>query len=115
MDTFIWPATIQTTGQGEFDVDKAKYGDGYTQSVEKGINNNFETWSVSLAGYDVSGRRGVRDPYQFLRNHKGAQKFFWKPPMRSTPGMFTCANYRIAPQGGGYYELTAEFVEEFAP
>lgn len=113
-DTFTWRVHATASGNGEFDVRKAKFGDGYSQAVASGLNNHTQKWSVSVSGYDVPGAEGIRRPLEFLIDKAGAESFFWTPPL-GEQGRYECSRYSITPQGGGYFVINAEFEQVYRP
>jgi phage-related protein len=113
-DTFTWKVTTAASGTGDFAVRESKFGDGYSQIVPAGINNEAQTWNVELIGRDRAGNYGVRDPLAFLRARKGGTSFFWKPPL-GVQGYYVCKGYGIRDVGGGLFSLTAKFEQVFYP
>lgn len=109
-DTFIWKAEVSTSGSGTFTTSSAKFGDGYSQEVPDGINNEVQSWSV-----EVKGRKpDVQPALDFIRSHKG-MSFFWKPPLSAVPGYFKCKKYNLRDEGGSYWTLSLDFEQGYAP
>lgn len=108
-DTFTYKAQVSTSGNGEFTVSTAKFGDGYSQDVPDGINNETQKWSVQVSGY----RTYVQAVLNFIRNHKG-MSFFWKPPL-GVIGYYACKRYSLGDAGGAYWTVTFEFEEVKRP
>lgn len=109
-DTFTWKSEATLTGGGEFIVNKAKFGDGYSQRVPDGLNNERQTWSVVVSGYEPY----VAAALAFIRAKRGAEKFYWTPPLGER-SLWTCSSYTPTLQGSGHFTLTLEFVQEFEP
>jgi Phage-related protein len=109
-DTFTWAAQTASSGGSEFRVKATKFGDGYTQEVEDGLNSEMQTASLSIEGTEAE----LAPVVAFLRGHK-ATPFFWTPPM-STQAYFKCRSYKWSPLDGGYrFILSMEFEQTFAP
>lgn len=113
-DTFIWKTTTAASGSGTFATRESKFGDGYSQAVAAGINNETQSWNVELVGRKRTGVFGVLDPLAFLRAKKGATSFFWTPPL-GVQGYYRCKQYGIRDVGGGLYAITATFEQVFYP
>lgn len=108
-DTFNFRVNSDASGEGEFVLSKAKFGDGYEQEIEHGINAEKQAWSNTFSGYHAQAEAVVA----FLRSHK-AVPFFWTPPL-GTQGYYKCRKYRITPQGAGYYLVNMDFEQVYAP
>lgn len=113
-DTFTWRVHATASGEGAFDVRKSQFADGYSQRVPSGLNNDAQSWNVTFGGYDVTGMLGVRDPLAFIRAKKGAESFFWTPPL-GTQGYYVANNYRVTPQGGNFFTVSCTFEQVFGP
>jgi phage-related protein len=108
-DTFGWRVTIDTSGEGAFTTSLAKFGDGYSQEIPLGINNDVQSIKVSVEGY----RSEMQPVIDFIRAHRG-QSFFWKPPFGVT-GYYKCKKYSWKDQGGAYFTLSLDFEQAFMP
>lgn len=109
-DTFTWRVHSTAAGGGEFTTAKAQFGDGYSQEVALGINNEVQKWNVT-----VSERASVlRDEaLDFIRDHRGLS-FLWTPPL-GEEGYYRCKKYQASDQGGAYFTLNMEFEQVFEP
>lgn len=103
-DTFDWRVHANSAGQGGFVTNKVQFGDGYSQSTPQGINNETGRWNISVAGYASE----VQPIVDFIRAKKGAESFFWTPPLTPT-GYYECVDYTITPNGGAHYTISAVF------
>jgi len=77
MQTFTWSPTSEPTGEEQFRVMTAQFGDGYKQTAGDGINNTAQSWPVQFVG-SAAYITQIRD---FLRAHGGVKPFFWTPPL----------------------------------
>jgi phage-related protein len=69
---------------------ESKFGDGYSQRVADGINNNLQTWQISFtkrSGADVDAI------YDFLEARGGVESFEWTPRGEQTPRNFICKKW----------------------
>ena len=108
-DTFTWK-THDTSGGGNFTLNEAKFGDGYTQSVAIGINAEVQQWSASTNAYSVEMRDDI---IAFLRAHKGVV-FYWTPPL-GEQGYYVCNNWKANYQGGELWVVSITFDQRFGP
>lgn len=109
-DTFTWRVHTDSSGEGEMTLSRAKFGDGYEQTLPQGLNAEVQKWRVVYSGYGVEAQQVI----DFIRSHKGVS-FFWKPPLTATPQYFKCSKYGIGDQGGAYYVINLEFEQAFMP
>lgn len=108
--TFTWCPNADPEGTHAFRVLSAQFGDGFTQEVGDGINNEVQSWPLLFPGYE-SQITPIRD---FLRAHAGFKRFLWTPPM-GEEGLYICREYRLQPKGGKHFVLLATFEQRFAP
>lgn len=108
---FDFQVETKPTGQINFQVKKAQFGDGYAQKVGNGLNNKFSTWNITVDN-DYEYIELVKD---FLDDHKGYMSFLWTPPNQATALRFTCASYGEVPHVGTQSRLTAVFEQVYFP
>lgn len=108
-DTFTWRAITETQGGGQFLTARAQFGDGYSQEVALGLNNETQKWTVVVQGEDVA------PSLAFIRAHKGYQSFYWKSKFDATPQLYRCKQWTPTNQGGNVYTMAYEFEQVFAP
>ena len=107
---FYWPVTTDSSGDAEFGMHTAKFGDGYEQNVPAGINNEKQSWNVVCNGY----RPYVIDTVlAFVRGRKG-RAFRWTPP-GAVQGWYKCPRYQVKNEGGNYYIVTFTFEQTYKP
>lgn len=109
-DLFTWQGQLGAQGSADFRVLEAKFGDGYAQVVDDGLNTEVQNWPLSFSGKEAY----VQPILAFLRSHKGGKSFRWTPPL-GTEGLYRCKGYGLVPLGKGLYTLTATFQQYFAP
>lgn len=109
MAVFTWKAEVGTSGSGDFAVFASRFGDGYSQQIPNGLNNETQKWSVRVSGYE----RDVQPVVDFIRAHKGLP-FQWKPPMGPL-SWFTCTRHSFDPGGGAWMTYVMEFEQGYAP
>lgn len=110
LQQFTWLPTNSGTGEINFSVNKAGFGDGYSQSVARGINNGKQLWPLTFT-YKKVDAQAIRE---FLDGHKGAKSFAWKPPLGML-SLWTCEQYSFTPLGADVYRINATFEQVFHP
>ncbi len=109
-DTFKWPARIGATGEVRPRTRLIRFGDGYEQRVQDGINNDLRTYSLSFSGQ----RLLMQEIQAFLLKQGGVTSFYWQAPERTKPGLFVCEEWRDAYHSGQFWEINASFREVVA-
>ena len=107
---FTWVPDGSATGDKDFTVRTAQFGDGYIQKVADGINNEKQTWPLTF----TKRKADAEAIAAFLDLHKGAKSFAWKPPLGQL-SLWTAGKYSINPLGAGIYRITVTFEQEYHP
>lgn len=110
-ETFTWDRQAGASGKIKYRVRTAQFGDGYSQSVADGLNNEVQTWPLTFEG-TIEYVTPIRD---FFRRHKGSKSFYWTPPGESAPLLFRAEEVTFTSIGGGVYSMAAEFRQVFYP
>ena len=110
LQTFTWCPRSNTDGSYSFDTLSAQFGDGFIQDVGQGINNESQSWPLVFNGYENE----ILPIRNFLRSHKGYQRFLWTPPA-GVEGFYICKSFKLQALAGSAYVLTATFEQRFAP
>ncbi|MBF6029680.1 phage tail protein [Pseudomonas sp. P115] len=109
-ETFSWTPDKEPTGTTTFRVKSAKFGDGYEQTAEDGINNKSESWPLTFTGQKAK----IAQIKAFLNRHKGAIAFSWTEPFGENL-LIKCKEYQSSNKGGSVYTLAATFEQAFHP
>lgn len=110
MAIFSWRAQVESSGDSTFTVFSSKFGDGYSQDIPNGLNNEVQTWSVVVKGY----RAEVAPVLAFLRERKGRQ-FQWRAPNTAALGWYSCKQFGQRDEGGDFWTITMKFEQAYAP
>jgi phage-related protein len=110
LQQFIWVPTGEASGDKSFSVRKAEFGDGYSQAVADGLNNEKQSWPLTFT-VKKSEAELIRD---FFDQHKGSQSFAWTPPL-GTLSLWTVEKYAITPLGANIYRINATFEQAYHP
>lgn len=104
MEIFTWRGQVSTSGSGEFAMFKSEFGDGYSQDIPNGLQNEKQKWSVEVKG----SKEYVEAALAFIRARKG-QTFQWRAPLTSALGYYKCQRYSMNDEGGATWVLRLEF------
>lgn len=106
--TFTWFPDANHSASVEPSVSSARFGDGYEQRVENGINNMPETWSLTFTGTRVE----IKAIDDFLKSHAGARAFLWTTPDEDT-GKFICRRWNKGRDRAVKASISCDFVQVF--
>ncbi|MDE8343586.1 MAG: phage tail protein [Acidocella sp.] len=98
----------------------AKFGDGYEQRVQFGINANPQKWSLNFRRR-LDAEANAIDA--FLQAAGALASFFWTPPGQTVPLKFLCRKWSKTPVAGNgtnaapayIWDLTVPFEQVFEP
>lgn len=110
-ETFTWERQKGAVGKLDYRVRTVQFGDGYSQSVVDGLNNETQTWPLTFEG-SLTDMSLIRD---FFRRHKGAKSFYWTPPGEAGPLLFRAEEVSFTSVGGGVYQIAATFKQVYYP
>ncbi len=108
MQTFNWVPRIEPVGQFSHRTLTAKFGDGYAQTADDGINPGSQSWPLEFFGVSAY----IQPIKQFLDQHRGSRAFLWTPPMGQPTAWLIGKGYTLQPHGADLFTLAVTF-EEF--
>jgi phage-related protein len=89
----------------------AKFGDGYEQRTNFGINANPNNWQLTFDfGSSATAHQAFLD---FLDALSGTVAFDWTPPGKTVSSRFVCRDYACNISGGFRSQCTATFEQDF--
>lgn len=104
---FIWTPAYNMSVNHEPRVKSIRFGDGYEQRFEDGINNGLINLSLSFDGRDMKEASAI---LHFLESRSGKDFFFFTPPSPySTRRKFTCRQFSSSIVSQGVINVTATF------
>lgn len=109
-ETFTWSTQRGETPEINYRVRESKFGGGYRQVVGDGPNNKEDSYPITVTGTKAQ----VRKIMEFFDRHAGAKAFLWSTPLGDL-GLFTCADPKPTPVGGGRFKVSATFARAFHP
>lgn len=105
---FNFPVQAQDSGQQEYIVRRAQFGDGYEQSAGWGLNGKKKTWSITYSGR----KSDVDEVISFLEERQGWQSFLWRDPTGSL-GLYKALSFQVVPYAEDVWRLTATFEQSY--
>jgi phage-related protein len=111
LDTFTPPVapTLGTSNSPEVSIYKTSFGDGYTQSSPKGLNNIRQTLSLK---WDVLTLDQAQKIEAFLVKQGGYSPFYYAAPLSGVTRKWTCEQWTVTYAGPA--KVTATFKENFS-
>jgi phage-related protein len=109
MAEFTWIPNQGASMRPKFAVNKAVFGDGYSQRVADGINNVKQVWDLS---FTLRPRADIDAIDTFLSTHEGVSSFEWETPKGETL-RFICETYATSYNHDGDCSATATFEQVF--
>lgn len=110
MAVFTWRAEVGSAGQSDLAVFSSKFGDGYSQDIPNGINNETQQWTVKVTGKGPV----VRQVLAFLKAQRGTP-FQWKAPNTTGLSWYSCKRWEQSDEGGDHWTLSMTFVQAYMP
>lgn len=109
MQTFWWKVQNNSQTSATPKTKVIKFGDGYEQRTQNGINNNLKNYSVTLVGI----REDLIWALKFLEDHGAIKAFLWKEPSTYKNIKVVCRSWTSTPNGNAM-TITATFEEVVA-
>ena len=109
METFNWTPQKSSTASISPRVRVIKFGDGYEQRIQDGINNDLRSYNVTFVGLfdDIT----LID--EFLTRQGGVHAFKWREPNTHKTITVVCRSWSSTPNGAAK-TITATFDEVVA-
>lgn len=111
MDEFIWIPDWRAAGTTRADVTRIKFGDGYVQRQNKGLNPLAVSWSLSFDPRTDAEADAIE---AFLAARTGVTAFTWTPPGKPQ-SKWTCENWVRTKSGEDVNSLTMTFELVYEP
>ncbi|MBO9766522.1 MULTISPECIES: phage tail protein [Xanthomonas] len=108
-DVFPWMPTSQSGGTATGQVSRARFGDGYSQSVADGINPISRSYQLTFTGPKAQ----MEQIAAFLDAHVG-RSFLWTPRIGGQ-GYYQCDGYSDRGEGGEMLSISTTFEQAFQP
>lgn len=105
------PPGVGLQKKREIKIQKADFGDGYTQSALEGINPIRKVLDLEWPVLSADDCKAIMD---FLDAQAGVTPFAYQLPGESSPTHYTCETYAEYHNGAGLCKVTATFRQSFA-
>lgn len=112
MSVFTWTPDFGATKNAKPIVSPIKFGDGYEQRIQSGLNSNPKTWDVRFSVRDQTEADEIDD---FLEARGAVEAFEWTPPDSDTAYNFICRAWTRSLDHFNKYTIAAQFEQVFEP
>lgn len=110
---------VSASGELNFRLRKAQFGDGYQQVSGDGINAKAYQWNLEFVG----SKAYIIELIDWLDARKGQQSFYWSHPLSKTDPstklpykqLYRCESYKPTAITGETFSLSCTFIQAFAP
>lgn len=109
MEQFYWQVMPNMTERAQPRVKTIKFGDGYEQRQQDGLNSDLRTYDVTIK----VPRQESKFIDLFLTKHKGVKAFLWREPNRHRLITIKCSSWSTAVENT-VTTITATFEEVVA-
>lgn len=100
------------TKKSEPTVRTTKFGDGYSQRLIYGLNQNLKTWDLRWTASSNADAAAIES---FFDARQGSESFDWTPPEGGTAGKYICPSWTRELQYKNINVITATFVQVVEP
>jgi phage-related protein len=112
MSVFTWIPDFGAEADKTPAVSTVRFGDGYEQRNQFGMNTQRQNWPLTFANREASEADEID---AFLTARGGAESFEWTPPDADEPLVFVCRQWRKRFQKYNLWTITATFEQVFDP
>jgi phage-related protein len=109
MTTFTYIPSYGAAQKKKPEVISIKFGDGYEQRTQFGINQNTRVWNLSFNGRDETEANAIDS---FLTTQAGVTYFTWTPPVGAV-GKWVCRDWDLSLVDVDCFNISASFEEVF--
>lgn len=112
MSTFTWVPDFGASSNEKPTVSSSKFGDGYEQRAQFGINNLAPAWSLKFSIRDTAETAAI---LSFLRATNGVQSFDWTPPGETSSIKVVARSWTKSTDRYDQFTVSATFEQVFDP
>ena len=105
--TFTWSPDLGSTLISKPTVQVTKFGDGYENRLQSGLNPVAERWSLS---FSMSQAQAL-SAHAFLKARAASESFIWTSPHNVT-NFFVCREWKVT-NNSGFRVLSCDFEQVF--
>jgi phage-related protein len=100
------------TKKSEPNVRTVQYGDGYSQRLTYGLNQNPKVWDLKWTAKTNADADAIE---AFFDARKGSESFDWTPPAGGSSGKYICPSWSRELQYANINIISASFIQVFEP
>ncbi len=110
--------SFAASGTQKPNIRMTRFGDGYEQRVEFGLNPSPKTWDIEFKNRTDSDRDKI---LAFLQERNGKESFDWMDPQQSTMSAgssfkrYKCAEWSYEMEAFNVNTISASFEQVFEP
>lgn len=108
--TFTWIPNFAADFERKSNIKLAAFGDGYSQRIAFGINQQNEQWSLEFKNRTNTERDEIR---VFLREMRGQSAFSWTNPITDATNKFICNEWSTTFGNHNNSTISATFQRRF--
>ena len=114
MPSFTWTPDFGATKKVNSRVVEARFGDGYSQRQQIGMNPSMQEWSLTFNNRNLTEANEITD---FLEARGGTESFDFTPPGSEDSITVVCrpGQWSITTVKFNLYSITAKFEQVFEP
>lgn len=106
---FLWTPSTSSEIMSRPRTKTISFGDGYSQRIKDGINNNLLSLNLNFEGRTLIEAKAI---LHFLYTREGVESFLWTPPEPfNKQKRFVCAEFPMNIQFFGAYNISCKFDE----
>ena len=106
LPVFEYPATVGSNMDMTPRVLEARFGDGYRQRSQNGLNNLLAKWNVTFTSLSPETKAAI---IAFFEARDAVEAFSWAAPGETTPKAWLCTDWKSNPQQNGIWTISATF------
>jgi phage-related protein len=99
--------------QSEPQIRTVKFGDGYQQRLQYGLNTNPKTWDLKWTAKTNADADAIEAFFDARAND--AASFTWTPPAAGGAGQYICRQWTRTLDYANINTITATFVQVYEP
>lgn len=110
---FTWAHTYAVPKKVSFELRRAKFGDGYEQRNNLGINNTSRQWNLTWKGKSEPVAQEIND---FFEARSDGKSFSWKPLFLNKDNStikVICVAFDVIPASYNSFDITATFEQVY--
>lgn len=106
MATFTYTPSLSAKESRKPRIIVAQFGDGYSQRVRDGLNNDMAVWDLAFNNQTTANATSIET---FFATQGGTTVFDWTPPNSASSKKFICREWTRTEVSYNVVSITAKF------